>query len=185
MTKAVIARPPPAGLWRRFSAMVYDGFLLTALVFVGSWLFLKLFGDATQGPLRHVYQLFLLGLCACYLVYCWYRLCGISPLKMTMGSFAAGAAYAAFTGIIAAPFLLASTHVGLEMLIKGFIALAIGGLGSHWGTLLGGILIACIESFGSGYLSPGIRQLLLLTVFLSILFVRPYGFFGQAVGREV
>ena len=113
------------------------------------------------------------------------RLCGISPLKMTMGSFAAGAAYAAFTGIIAAPFLLASTHVGLEMLIKGFIALAIGGLGSHWGTLLGGILIACIESFGSGYLSPGIRQLLLLTVFLSILFVRPYGFFGQAVGREV
>ena len=71
MTKAVIARPPPAGLWRRFSAMVYDGFLLTALVFVGSWLFLKLFGDATQGPLRHLYQLFLLGLCACYLVYCW------------------------------------------------------------------------------------------------------------------
>ena len=113
------------------------------------------------------------------------RLCGISPLRMTMGSFAVGAAYAAFTGIIAAPFLLASTHVGLEMLIKGFIALAIGGLGSHWGTLLGGILIACIESFGSGYLSPGIRQLLLLTVFLSILFVRPYGFFGQAVGREV
>lgn len=71
MTAPLTALPPRAGLWRRVSAMVYDGFLLTALLFVGSWLFLKLFGDATQGPLRYVYQLFLLGLCACYLVYCW------------------------------------------------------------------------------------------------------------------
>jgi len=68
---ATVGLPPGAGLWRRFCAIAYDAFLLTALVFVGSWLFLKLFGDATQGPLRPVYQLFLLGLCGCYLVYCW------------------------------------------------------------------------------------------------------------------
>ena len=63
--------PPRAGLWPRFAALFYDGFLMLALAFVGSWLFLKLFGDATYGPLRHVYQLFLLGLCGIYLVYCW------------------------------------------------------------------------------------------------------------------
>jgi branched-chain amino acid transport system permease protein len=113
------------------------------------------------------------------------RLCGISPLLMTMGSFGAGAAYAAFTGVVAAPFLLASTHAGLEMLIKGFLAMAIGGLSSHWGTLLGGILIATIESLASGYLSPGFRQVLLLATFLTVLFLRPYGLFGKAAGREV
>ena len=113
------------------------------------------------------------------------RLCGISPLKMTIGSFAVGAGYAAFTGVIAAPFLLASTSVGLDMLIKGFMALAIGGIGSNWGALIGGILIACIESLSSIYLSPGYRQLVLLLVILAILVIRPFGLFGRAGGREV
>jgi branched-chain amino acid transport system permease protein len=113
------------------------------------------------------------------------RLCGISPLRLTMGSFAASAAYAAFTGTISAPFLLASTSVGLEMLIKGFMALAIGGVGSNWGALLGGIIIACIESISSIYLSPGYRQVALLLVLLGILVLRPFGLFGRSSGREV
>lgn len=113
------------------------------------------------------------------------RLCGISPRNLTMGSFAAGAGYAAFTGAVSAPLLLASTSVGLDMLIKGFMALAIGGIGSNWGALLGGVLIACIDSLSSVYLTPGYRQLTLLLVLLAVLVLRPYGLFGSAGGREV
>jgi branched-chain amino acid transport system permease protein len=113
------------------------------------------------------------------------RLCGISPLSLTTGSFAAASGYAALTGVIAAPLLLASTSVGLDMLIKGFMALAIGGVGSNWGALLGGILIACIESISSIYLSPGNRQIALLVVLLAILVVKPFGLFGRSGGREV
>lgn len=113
------------------------------------------------------------------------RLCGISPLALTTGSFAVASGYAAFAGVIAAPLLLASTSVGIEMLIKGFMALAIGGVGSNWGALLGGVLIACLDSVSSIYLSPGYRQLTLLLVLLAILVVRPFGLFGRAAGREV
>ncbi|HSV80838.1 MAG TPA: branched-chain amino acid ABC transporter permease [Ramlibacter sp.] len=113
------------------------------------------------------------------------RLNGISPSRLTMTSFAIAGAYAALTGVVAAPLLLASTTIGLGMLVKGFMALAIGGVGSNWGALAAGILIACVESLSSIYLSPGYRQVLLLVVMLAILLVRPYGFFGRGAVREV
>lgn len=113
------------------------------------------------------------------------RLNGISPSRLTMTSFALAAAYAALTGAVAAPLLLASTSIGLGLLVKGFMALAIGGVGSNWGALAAGILIGCVESFSSVSLTPGYRQLLLLGVVLVVLLARPFGLFGRAGVREV
>lgn len=62
-------RPP--GLWPRFSAMVYEAILLVGVVFIGAWVYLKLFGDSSQGPARHVFQGYLLVVCAGYFIYCW------------------------------------------------------------------------------------------------------------------
>jgi len=113
------------------------------------------------------------------------RLNGINPLHITMLSFGAAAACSAAAGLLAAPLMLASTSLGLILLIKGFMAMAVGGVGSNWGTLLGGILIGWIESLGSLYFSTGTRQLVLLAVLLGILLIRPQGFFGRPVGRTV
>lgn len=113
------------------------------------------------------------------------RLNGINPMHITMLSFGAGAAYCAAAGLLAAPLLLASTSLGLVLLVKGFMAMAVGGVGSNWGTLIGGIMIGCIESVGSLYLATGTRQLLLLLVLLAILLVRPQGLLGRPMGRTV
>ncbi len=113
------------------------------------------------------------------------RLNGINPLHITMLSFAAAAAYSAVAGLLAAPLMLASTSLGLILLIKGFMAMAVGGVGSNWGTLAGGLLIGWIESLGSLYFSSGTRQLVLLAVLLAILLIRPQGFFGKPMGRTV
>jgi branched-chain amino acid transport system permease protein len=113
------------------------------------------------------------------------RLHGISPSRLTMASFALAAAYAALTGLVAAPLVLASTGIGLALLVKGFMALAIGGVGSNWGALAAGILIGCVESISSISLTPGYRQVMLLVVVLALLLVRPFGLFGRAGVREV
>lgn len=113
------------------------------------------------------------------------RLNGISPSRLTMTSFALAAAYAALTGVVAAPLLLASTSIGLALLVKGFMALAIGGVGSNWGALAAGILLGCVESVSSVSLTPGYRQLLLLGVVLVVLLARPFGLFGRGSVREV
>lgn len=113
------------------------------------------------------------------------RLNGINPLHITMLSFGAAAAYCALAGVLASPLLLASTSLGLALLVKGFMAMAVGGVGSNWGTFAGGLLIGCVESIGSLYLSTGSRQLLLLAVLLTILLIRPQGMLGKPEGRTV
>ncbi|GGC65312.1 branched-chain amino acid ABC transporter permease [Chelatococcus reniformis] len=113
------------------------------------------------------------------------RLNGISPLTLTMGSFAVAAAYSAFTGVIAAPLVLASTSIGMMLLVKGFMALAIGGVGNNWGALAGGMLVGCVESLSSVSATPGYRQVLLLAVVLALLLVRPHGLAGARLTREV
>lgn len=113
------------------------------------------------------------------------RLHGISPARLTMTSFALAAGCAALTGVVAAPLMLASTSIGLALLVKGFMALAIGGVGSNWGALAAGIALGCVESMSSVLLTPGYRQVLLLVLVLGLLLVRPFGLFGRAGVREV
>lgn len=113
------------------------------------------------------------------------RLNGINPMHVTMLSFGAAAAYCALAGVLAAPLFLASTSLGIVLLVNGFMAMAVGGVGSNWGTLVGGLIIGCIESVGSLFFETGTRQFLVLMVLLAILLVRPQGLFGRAEGRMV
>jgi len=67
------AAPELARLWPRFGAIVYDGILLFGIVFIASWIFTVLTGDATRGPGRFVHQVFLVVIIGAYFVYCWRR----------------------------------------------------------------------------------------------------------------
>ena len=53
--------------------MVYEGVLLVGVTFIGSWVYLKLFGDSSHGIARHVFQAYVALLCGVYFVYCWRR----------------------------------------------------------------------------------------------------------------
>jgi uncharacterized RDD family membrane protein YckC len=65
--------PELARLWPRFGAIVYDGVLLFGILFITSWLFTVLTGDATRGPGRLAHQAFLTVVIGTYFVYCWRR----------------------------------------------------------------------------------------------------------------
>lgn len=68
------------GVPRRLASVLYDGLLVLALLFVASYFFLLLFGDATKPPLRFFYQLYLLTVCAVYFTGFW--MCGGQTLAM-------------------------------------------------------------------------------------------------------
>jgi branched-chain amino acid transport system permease protein len=69
--------------------------------------------------------------------------------------------------------------LGPARLIYAFETVIIGGLGSIWGTLAGGIVLGVSQSVGS-YLNPGWTELAGHLVFLLVLAVRPTGLFGRA-----
>ena len=66
---------------------------------------------------------------------------------------------------------------GPSRLIFAFEAVVIGGLGSLWGTLLGGIVLGVAQAVG-GRIDPGFQVLAGHLVFLAVLAVRPQGFTG-------
>ncbi len=69
---------------------------------------------------------------------------------------------------------------GPNQLLFGFEAVVIGGLGSLWGTLIGGIVLGVAQVFGN-QISVGWNLLAGHIVFLMVLAFRPNGLFGTGV----
>jgi branched-chain amino acid transport system permease protein len=92
------------------------------------------------------------------------------------------------TGITMATVALAGVFAGIrasfdpsagpEQLIYAFEAVIIGGLGSLWGTLLGGMILGISQSVGA-HVSPAWQLLSGHLVFLFVLVVRPRGLFPR------
>jgi branched-chain amino acid transport system permease protein len=110
---------------------------------------------------------------------------GIEPASISRWSFALGGAFAALTGALASPVLSASTALGGMLLLKGFAAAAIGGLGSNRGALLAGYAIGLAEAASALLLSPGYHNAVMLVLVLAILLVRPGGIFSSLEARTV
>jgi uncharacterized RDD family membrane protein YckC len=70
-----------APLWPRFGALVYEGVLLFGVVFLASWVFTVILGDATQGLKRTLHGVYLAGVVGLYFVYCWRRSGQTLPMK--------------------------------------------------------------------------------------------------------
>jgi branched-chain amino acid transport system permease protein len=97
--------------------------------------------------------------------------------------------YALAMGIALAMAGVAGVFVGIRttfgpldgpiLLIFAFEAVVIGGLGSLWGTLAGGIVLGVAQSIGA-QISPGWAVLAGHLVFLAVLAVRPTGLLGRA-----
>ena len=97
--------------------------------------------------------------------------------------------FASVTGIAIAAAALAGTHnsvttgvdptLGALTLIFAFEAVIIGGLGSLWGTLLGGILLG-VTQVVVAQVSVSYAILASQLLFLAVLAVRPTGLLGTA-----
>ncbi|UXJ50836.1 branched-chain amino acid ABC transporter permease [Pseudomonas citronellolis] len=70
--------------------------------------------------------------------------------------------------------------IGPARLLYGFEAVIIGGLGSLWGTLAGGVILGVAQAVGAR-IDPGWQILAGHLMFLMILLVRPRGLFPRSV----
>lgn len=97
--------------------------------------------------------------------------------------------FAAATGLAMVVVTIAALYLGMRAnfdpaigparLIYAFEAVIIGGLGSLWGTLAGGILIGVAQTFGAA-INPEWQILAGHLMFLAVLLIRPRGLFPRA-----
>lgn len=112
-------------------------------------------------------------------------LVGIDVRKMVLLSFAISSAMGAMAGIIIAPLTMTAYDVGVMLGLKGFCAAIIGGMSSGFGTVLGGLLLGLLESFGAGLISSGYKDAIAFIILLLILFIRPQGLFATGHTERV
>jgi branched-chain amino acid transport system permease protein len=107
-------------------------------------------------------------------------LVGIPSKFMTLLAFGLSTGMGAVAGVIIAPITMSSYDMGTMLGLKGFCAAMLGGLGSLWGSLIGGLLLGILEALGVGLVSSGLKDATAFLLLLLILYIRPSGIISAA-----
>lgn len=109
------------------------------------------------------------------------QLMGIDNAHVFALAMALSLAVVAIAGVLLAVRANFDPSLGPARLIFGFEAVIIGGLGSMWGTLAGGIILGVAQTIGAK-LDPGWQLLAGHIAFLVVLAFRPEGLFPKVQG---
>jgi len=102
---------------------------------------------------------------------------GININRISMISFGVGCALAGLAGALMGPIFYISPFIGGLPVIKAFVVIVLGGLGSIFGALVGGLLLGAIDSISLYFLGTMGNMAGFVVLILIILF-RPKGLFG-------
>jgi len=92
--------------------------------------------------------------------------------------FGLGAALGGMAGVIAGPMWSLKPTMGSEVLMPSFVVVVIGGIGSFWGAVLGGLIVGlskslCILTY------PRMSELAMYLIMAVVLILRPRGIMGE------
>jgi branched-chain amino acid transport system permease protein len=108
-------------------------------------------------------------------------LVGISVSRMSALTFAVATALAAAAAVLMAPLAFIAPEMGSVLVLKAFVIVVIGGLGSIKRAIVGGYLLGVLEALSIAYISSAYKDVFAFGVLIIILAIRPTGLFG---GRE-
>src|SRR5699024_8050044 len=106
------------------------------------------------------------------------QLVGINTAVVLTLVYAISAALGAIAGVVVTPITFTSYDIGVMLTLKGFVAAAIGGLGSITGVIVGGLLLGLSEVYTAGYISSAYKNAVPFVIFLVMLLFLPNGLFG-------
>ncbi len=95
-------------------------------------------------------------------------------------TFALACGLAALSGALVGPTVMIFPTVGSWAVLKGFVVVVMGGLGSVSGALLGGLALGVVEALAGNYISPGFKEAVGYCIIIGVLLWRPNGLFGTA-----
>jgi branched-chain amino acid transport system permease protein len=103
---------------------------------------------------------------------------GTNTQLLYMINFALGILIAGIAGVLAAGMLGLNPQTGNELLMPAFVTVIVGGMGSLFGAVAGGLLIGVTISVITLYI-PAASEIAMYVLMAVILLVRPRGLFGQ------
>ncbi len=110
---------------------------------------------------------------------------GIATTRVRAASYVISGALGALAGIATGQLTFAFFAFGATLTLNGFIALAVGGLGSNAGALVGGWSLGIISSVATHYFGGEYQQTIAVGLLMLVLLIRPQGIFGRRTVRAV
>ncbi|MDQ8731957.1 branched-chain amino acid ABC transporter permease [Bradyrhizobium sp. LHD-71] len=108
------------------------------------------------------------------------RTFGINVPLMVTVTYGAGAALAAFAGVLAAPIYQVNPGMGANLLIIVFAVVVIGGMGSLMGSVVAGFGLGLLEGL-TKLVYPTASSTVIFVVMALVLLLRPAGLAGREV----
>jgi len=104
---------------------------------------------------------------------------GINTRKIYQITFVFGSALAGLAGGIMSPLMSVDPQMGLGYLLPAFLSIIIGGVGTLYGVLGGGAIIGGADSIFSYLISPVGAQIIIFSMAIILIRLRPWGIFGR------
>jgi len=103
---------------------------------------------------------------------------GTNTQLLYMINFGLGILIAGIAGVLAAGMLSLNPQSGNSLLMPAFVTVIVGGMGSLYGAIVGGLLIGLAISLTTLYL-PAASEISMYVIMAVVLLVRPRGLFGE------
>ena len=110
---------------------------------------------------------------------------GVSTDRIRVMSYVLSGAIGGLAGFAAGQLTFAYFALGLTLTLNGFIALAVGGLGSNIGALIGGVALGLLNAFASYWFGGEYQQTIAVGLLMIVLLVKPEGLLGSKNVRPV
>src|SRR5579859_6354019 len=110
-------------------------------------------------------------------------LMGIDVPRLTLVSYAVAAGLGALGGAVVGPLASLAFDTGRFFTNAGFIAVALGGMGSFFGAVVGGVALGLVEQLAAGYVSSLFAPTISFVLLLAVLVWRPTGMLGARARR--
>ena len=106
-------------------------------------------------------------------------LMGINPDRLIMLTFVIASALAGMSGAMLGPILVLTPFAGTTVIVKAFAIVIIGGFGNVEGTIIAGLVVGLIESYTTQLINPGLTDIVVFTLLLLMLALRPTGLIAE------
>jgi len=110
--------------------------------------------------------------------------CGINVPVVYSSTFVLGAMLGALGGAVMAPKISVTLGIGVEVIVLAFAVVAIGGMGSVDGALVGALIVGLCRA-AAVHLAPQIELFVIYAVMALVLVFRPRGLFTRAQPRKI
>jgi len=94
-------------------------------------------------------------------------------------TFTIGICVAGMCGFLMSPIYFVYPTMGVDAILRAFIVVIVGGMGSLIGAVVASLLVAQVEALASLWISPSWAETAVFSVLIVTLIVRPTGLFGR------